>query len=111
MVVGPPNGPGVAAPAPPPPPPPAPAVIVLTPRERTHPEESIAVLMEQIAAIPIPGNPQNVGPLHDEVRLYKKIQAIIDYRLITLQQNINPAQKGGRNARRRNSKTKRRYSR
>jgi hypothetical protein len=96
---------------PPAPPPHAPNAIVLTQREKTHPEESIKELIEQIAAIPIPPNQQNVGPLYDEIRLYQKIQAIIDYRLSALQEGINAQQGGKRHPRRRARKTKRRYSR
>ena len=112
MAVGPQRGPGIPAPPPPPPPPPPPQNgVVLTDDEKNRPEECIKGLMEQIAAIPIPPNQQNTGPLHDEVRLYKRIKAIIDFRLTTLENDINAIQQGGRKVRRRNRKTKRRHSR
>jgi hypothetical protein len=98
------------APEPAPAPVPMPGPAPLTRSEQTHPEESIREILEQIAAIPIPPNQQNVGPLFDEIRLYQRIQAIIDYRLSALQESIN-AQQGGRKMRRRQRKTKRRYSR
>jgi hypothetical protein len=90
---------------------PAPGPVPLTRREQTHPEESIREILDQIAAIPIPPNQQNVGPLFDEIRLYQRIQAIIDYRLSALQESINAQQGGKRRSRRRQRKTKRRYSR
>ena len=63
-----------------------------------NPQQAIHEIMAQIAQIPIAQNPQNVYPTYEQIRLYKRIMAIIEYKIASLQENMN-AQQGGRRVR------------